>query len=110
MKEMAERRRSPRHMTQQMVQISGVREELLNASSIDISEHGLSCICKDSVEPSDRLSLMLLLADCRSIQAESMVTRAQRKKQRYELGFEFVSMPPADAKALKQFLGNHSEF
>jgi len=104
MKQHAERRRSPRYEIQQMVQVSGVREEFIHAASVNISEHGLSCVSADKVEPDGILLLMLVLDNYRTINVESVVVWEKKHKAGYEVGLEFTNISDKDAKALRTFL------
>lgn len=100
----SERRRSHRYTIEQMVQVSGLKDEFLNATSVNISEHGLSCTCAEEIDPSGRLFLILGLGAKATIKVESVVVWTNKKKNWTELGVEFTSMSPKHAKVLRDFL------
>lgn len=93
-----ERRRAPRVKVDQMVEISlGGKENFMVAHGTNISQTGLHCLCRESVEMYQRIDLIFSLPNKGSefqYRAEAVVMRCQKAKDAYSVGLQFVSVNP----------------
>lgn len=101
-----ERRKAPRFLIEQMIQLGEGWEEYFWARGIDFSRLGLRCISSKILEPLDRIFGMLALeldGKTYNVRFEGYVARSKPIKDGCELGVSFTDFDSEDSAILDRF-------
>lgn len=104
-----DRRKAPRFLIEQMIQLGEGWEEYFWAKGIDFSRLGLRCISSKILEPLDRIfgMISLELDDKKfKIRFEGYVARSKPLDDGCELGVSFTDFDSEDASVLDRFFSS----
>lgn len=104
---MSDKRKHPRFVINQFVEIDMGRETFINAKGLNLSEGGIMC---ETDEPCDMYSQIFMMMTLsfgdkeRIIKFEGIVVRCDKKGAGWDLGISITSMDAASKKIFGDFL------
>lgn len=101
-----ERRKSPRFLINQMIEMELGKENFISAEGINISEEGLLCHTSESLEPYSRVYMQIALEGTKKqiITCEGVVVRCKRNKKNFDMALEFADLDESDRKKIHNFV------
>ena len=102
-----ERRNAPRVSLDQCVEVSLGKELFIDAAAVNISQTGMMCSSKTSVENLERIFLMINLPigdDLLKIQCDGIVMYTKQDNERCFFGIHFVDLDEKTSKILARYL------
>lgn len=102
-----ERRKSPRFLINQMIEMNMGRESFISAEGVNISEDGILCHTSQSLDPYSRVYMQLSLGEGKKMQiisCEGVVVRCKKNKKSFDTALEFADIEESDRKKIHTFL------
>lgn len=103
----SERRRSPRFVLHQLIEVEFDRETFIPASGLDLSAHGLGCKTQIPLGLYTRVYLLFQLRpgdEASVIEAEGQVLRCQPQGDgTYRIGIEFRGLPEQSLQRIREW-------
>ncbi len=106
---MEEKREAPRFKINQLIGFQANKEEYLWAEGLDISRKGISCVSKETIEPSTNVFFMLKLSNQdgeQTVRGEGYVSHAHEEDGRCRFGIKIERIFEEDQPYLDAFLSN----
>lgn len=100
----AERRRSPRYSVRQVVEIGHGRQSVLWGDAINLSSSGILCRTSDSVFPSSRVLVSMVLPNGARVDCEGIVVRSELIDGEYRTAIKFDAFHGKGSVGLERFL------
>ena len=97
-----ERRKKPRFLIRQMIELSMGRENFIPAEGVNISEEGMLCRTGESLDLYSRVSLQMSLLGKKefSFACEGVVVRCKKNRSAYDTAVEFADLSDSEKKKI----------